>query len=133
MNNAKPNRILSPAGSVALLTIGYLIFRYALFDLHHMKQWPLVLFVLGLIIIGVSALFACPRIMLSAAVGYHIGYIAGLLFNREWVDAHGTAMNNTWIWCTLVMLAFVCIGAAWELIGKAKKARKSVKTENTHG
>lgn len=125
----KRNRILSTAGSVLLLAIGYLIFRYALFDLHGMKQWPLILFVFGLSIIGVAALFVCPKIMLSAAVSYHIGYMTGLLFGSEWIDQHGTAMDNTWIWFTLVMLAVICVGVAWELTGKAINSRKSIKTE----
>lgn len=128
MSHAKRKLILSTVGSVALLCTGYILFRYVFFylDLHGMTAWPRYLFVFGLIVIGAAALFDCSKVMLCTAVGYHIGYIAGLCFGREWIDQHGTAMDNIWIWHTLVMLAVVCVGVIWELIGKRVKATNRV-------
>ena len=35
--------------SLGVLCIGFLLFRYVLFDIHGMKQFPLGLFVIGVI------------------------------------------------------------------------------------
>ena len=40
--------------SLGILCAGYVLTRYVFFDLHGMKAWPLVLFVCGIVVIGIS-------------------------------------------------------------------------------
>ena len=40
--------------SLCVLCAGYLLCRYVFFEVHGMKQWPACLFLLGLVVLGVS-------------------------------------------------------------------------------
>ncbi|MDD2268885.1 MAG: hypothetical protein PHY15_04950 [Eubacteriales bacterium] len=59
--------------------------------------------------------------------GFSIGgvniasFFMGILFQVDWIDSHGTAMNNLWIWFAFGMLAFVIIGVVLEIISKVLK------------
>lgn len=110
-----------PAISVFLLSIGFVVCRYLLFDLHGMKQLPLALFIFGLIVICISAVFNGKMIMIFTVLGYIASFFMGVLFQADWIDSHGTAMNNLWIWFLLGMLAFVAIGVVLEIVSKAMK------------
>ncbi len=51
--------------SIAILIASFLICRFALFDMHKMKQFPLVLLIAGRLFIGISMLFGCSRCRFS--------------------------------------------------------------------
>lgn len=104
-----------------LLFISFLLCRYVFFDLHQMKQFPLVLFLLGLSIISVASIFNKPKLAICTVLGYSAGFTMGLLFDVDWTDSHGTKMTSTWIWFVVVMLLFICIGVIWEVISKKIK------------
>lgn len=50
--------------SAGILLLSFVLCRFAFFDLHRMKDWPVVLLIAGGAILGVSALFSgagiCP-------------------------------------------------------------------------
>ena len=123
MKSDNIKRIIWAAASIFILCIGFFICRYLLFDLHGMGEWPLDLFVFGLIVICASGLFNGKKIMICTALGYIISFFMALLFSVDWIDANGFARSSLWIWWTIAMVTFVIIGAIWEIISKIIKAR----------
>ena len=109
--------------SMAILIASFLICRFSLFDMHKMKQFPLVLLIAGGLFIGISMLFGCSRFPLFASLGYPVSF-AGLIFCQDYADPTGAmTLNNMWIICIIVYLVIVCIGIVVEAI--ARKKRKS--------
>jgi len=98
------------------MCIGFVICRYFLFDLHGMKELPFVLFIFGIIVICTAYIFNSKRIMICTAIGYILSFFMGVLFQADWIDSHGIAMNSLWIWFVLGMITFIIIGVIWEFI-----------------
>lgn len=121
MQTQKVKRMIYPAISILLLSIEFVICRYLLFNLHELKQLPFVLFIFGLIVILCSTIFNSKKTMACTVLGYISSFFIGVIFQVDWIDSHGTAMNSLWIWFVFGMLAFVIIGSVWELIDKARK------------
>ena len=63
--------------SLGILCAGYLLTRYILFDLHGMKQWPLVLFVCGIVVMGASFLAKAEQVPVFTALSYTGGFFVG--------------------------------------------------------
>ena len=40
--------------SLGVLCIGFILCRYVFFDMHEMKQWPVILFAIGIIAVAIS-------------------------------------------------------------------------------
>jgi len=85
-----------------------------------MKEWPLYLFIFGVLAITIAAIFDSSKIMICTVIGYISGFITGLLFGVDGVDQGGGTANNTWVIWTLSYLFFIAAGAAWELVNKYK-------------
>ena len=58
--------------SMAILIASFLICRFALFDMHKMKQFPLVLLIAGGLFIGISMLFGCSRFSHPLVTPFHL-------------------------------------------------------------
>ncbi|MCL2136248.1 MAG: hypothetical protein FWH40_01790 [Coriobacteriia bacterium] len=114
MEDSPTVRGIRAFGSVVVMVGLYILIRYALFDWHQMKAWPLVLFVASLAVIVVSAFIASWRISLLCCVGYLAGFFAGWLFQADGTDAGGGKTNSLWIIWTLVYLLAVLLGMLWE-------------------
>ena len=105
--------------SMAILIASFLICRFALFDMHKMKQFPLVLLIAGGLFIGISMLFGCSRF---PSLGYPVSFAAGLIFSQDYADPTGAmTLNNMWIICIIVYLVIVCIGIVVEVIARKKR------------
>jgi len=68
-----------------------------------MKDWPFVLFIVGIIIISVSGL-ALGRKVLPAltAIGYIVGFVLGYIFQFD----YGPGLNSLWeIWTCVYLMA----------------------------
>ncbi len=108
--------------SMAILIASFLICRFALFDMHKMKQWPLALLIAGGLFIGISMLFRCSRFPLFASLGYPVSFAAGLIFRRNYADPTGAmTLNSMWIIWTNVYLVIMCIGMAVEAMARKKR------------
>ena len=81
--------------SMAILIASFLICRFALFDMHKMKQFPLVLLIAGGLFIGISMLFGCSRFPLFASLGYPVSFAAGLIFRRNDPEQYVDNMHNS--------------------------------------
>lgn len=101
--------------SFLLLTIGFAVFRFVLLNMHGMKQFPMVLYVIGLIFILLGTKFHLYKMIVGVAIGYNFGYLIGALFNTTKIDIHGTAMNNWWILTTITMFSIISIALVWEI------------------
>ena len=108
--------------SMAILIVSFLICRFALFDMHKMKQFPIVLMIAGGLFIGISMLFGGTRFPLFASLGYPVSFAAGLIFSQDYADSTGAmTLNNGWIICIIVYLVIVCIGIIVEAVARKKR------------
>lgn len=117
---AKKNYILHLI-SFGILCAGYVLTRYVFLDLHGMKQWPLILFVCGLIVIGISFIAKAKRVSLFTALSYIAGFAVGAIFQTDGLDAGGTKTNNLWIIWTVVFICTTLVSILAELILAKKK------------
>lgn len=106
--------------SLFILLISFIIIRYALFEIHGMKQIPLILFLpifLAMIIFCFTKLKIIPFVF---AVSYPIGFVLGNIFQTYGIDAGGGATSNMWIIWTSVIIAMIIISVITELINRNK-------------
>ena len=98
-------------GILSLIALGgaYLVVRYPLFSLHGMKEFPLLLCIVGVSLIFFTGLVRKNKVLPPIiALGYIIGFVAGALFGYD----YGEGLNNLWIiwlWCfvTIVLVGVV--------------------------
>ncbi len=111
------NRMVG-VSSIIGLTGSYLLLRYPLFILHGMKDWPLVLFLVGAVILVISG-FVLSRKLLPAftLIGYVAGFILGYIFQFD----YGDGLNNLWMIWTCVYLAAILAGIAAEIFCKKRR------------
>lgn len=107
--------------SLCILCAGLMLCRYALFDIHGMKQLPWQLFVCGVAIIGISFFVKAKRAAVFTAVSHIVGFWAGVFFQSDGVDAGGGRGNDFWIIWTAVFAGCIALATAGELIAAAKK------------
>ena len=104
------------AEMVLLVLVSYIGIRYLLFDLHGMKQWPLVLGILSLIVLAAAYLARAGWVLLGAGAGYPCGFLIGWLLCSESVDPGGGRTSNLWIIWTASLLAIIALSGAWTLV-----------------
>ena len=104
--------------AISILCIGFLLCRYVFFGIHGMKQMPVLLLGLGMLFVVVSFFLKCKVAPIVIALGYMIGFVAGVVFETDGVDAGGASMNNLWIIWTMVFVGFVVLGGFVEKIFK---------------
>ena len=124
-------RILWLIGSNFLLFIEYILCRYILIDLHGMYEWPRAIYIFGIIVIIIAAIFDRRKIMLCTVSGFIAGFTLGALFNVDGFDNGGGTTNNFWIWWTLTMVNIIFIGIIWEIVLKRIKEHKWAGTPGT--
>ena len=94
-----------------ILIFSFIIIRYVLFDIHGMKQMPLILFLCVFIAITVSILSKVKIIPYIISISYPIGFIFGLIFQKNGTDFGGGLTNNLWlIWgVSIVIITIISI------------------------
>lgn len=110
--------------SLAML-LSFILCRYVLFDLHGMKQWPFYLFLFGLVIMVIAAVFEARWVMLLTITGYIGGFAFGILFGADYVDLGCGRSNNIWVIWTVSFIIIILVGIIWELINKRIMKNKS--------
>jgi len=114
----RKNKILLGVSMIGLLAISYWIFRYALFEIHGMKQWPNVLAIVSLIIIIIAFINNRRAISMMTIVGYIGGFVLAMLFNTDGIDQGGGRTNNGWIIWGIVFIVSILVGIILEFTGK---------------
>ena len=96
----------------SILIFLYVVFRFGLFYLHGMKEFPtyltLVTFIFLVLFNALNQLKASSILLM----GYGLGFLNGFLFNKDSFDPGGGRLNNFWlIWLltTLIFLTFASI------------------------
>ena len=113
--------ILIHALSLLVLCTSFVLLRFVFLQIHGMKGWPEMLFLVGFMALAIS--FVCKwRITpFCTAFAYSIGFIAGFLFQTDGVDPGGGTTNNLWIIWTGVFLGPAIVGVIADLIAAFKR------------
>lgn len=120
-NRKRLRERLAPFG---VLLAGFLLCRFAFFDLHGMSEWPLDLLIAGLVVVTMSLITKKQVIAWFTAIGYLVGFFIGVLFHTEGLDPGGGRTDNLWqIW---TVAFFVCIvaGAVTQTVMKWRRLMK---------
>jgi len=124
MKTEMQSRIIGAVGAAVALSISFLLCRYIFFDLHGMMQWPFVLYLFGLIVILIAAVFGSRKVMYSTAWGYMISFMLGMALNWNTYHperGHGAYTNNNWFIWILSFLAFIAMAIVYDVIVKRTK------------
>ena len=120
MVNEKRKNLFFCIGIIAAFCVSYLLCRFTFFDLHGMKQWPLIMGIVGLFVGVVASVFKKRTLALSSVLGYISGFVFAMLFNTDGTDVGGGRTNNAWILWIITFIAFIVIGTTLEIIVKRK-------------
>ena len=120
LQNNKP-LLLSHLYSLSALLTGFVICRYVFFDLHGMKEWPLDLLILGLVVLLISLLAGKKYFPWFASCGYHIGFWLGVIFHAEGFDPGGGRTDNLWQIWTIVFVVCILAGVVLEVVVKWRR------------
>jgi hypothetical protein len=110
-------------GFVSLLVLlgSYWLFRYPLFETHGMKDWPLCLLVVAMVVTVISGVIMTGKVLpISAVCGYLLGFFAGYLFQFD----YGEGRNSLWIIWTCCFGAAVIIGILISVFGGIAQTRR---------
>ena len=110
--------------SLGVLLLGFLLCRYAFFDLLGMKEWPVDLFVAGILALLISLFARKQYAPWFTSVGYFLGFLAGALFHREGTDPGGGKTDNLWIIWIVVFVVCILAGILYEIWMKWHKLLK---------
>ncbi|WP_313183785.1 hypothetical protein [Lacrimispora sp.] len=121
-NNSKSHKLFWAIKVLIAYFISYLLCQYGFITLHNSKEWPLVLFLFGYVIILIGSFFYLKKLMVSTVAGYIIGFLCGIMFNKDGMDPGGGRTNNAWLIWTFSFLGIVIIGIIWEIIDKCIKS-----------
>ncbi len=106
--------------SLFILIISFIVIRYALLEMHGMKQMPVMLLfpiLLAMIVFCFAKVKIIPFVL---AISYPIGFALGTMFQTYSVDAGGGATNNMWIIWTSVVIVMIVLSFIAELINRKK-------------
>lgn len=110
--------------SFGILLLGFILCRYAFFDLHGMKEWPVNLLIAGIVALLISLVVKKQYMPWFISIGYSAGFWLGVLFHTEGYDPGGGKTDNLWgIWA-VVFLVCILAGAVFEIIKKWQKLLK---------
>ena len=109
---------------LGILLIGFVLCRYVFFDLHGMKEWPVDLFIAGLVALLVSLFARKQYVPWFTAGGYVFGFLLGVLFHTEGTDPGGGKTDNLWSIWMLVFLGCIMAGFLFEVVMKWWKLLK---------
>jgi len=113
---------ITQIASVILLMLGFILCRYILFSSHGMKEWPVVLFIAGIIALGVAIYRKKLYLPLFISLGYSISWVIGGFTQTHGVDAGGGSISNFWLTWMISYAGIILLGVLFELANmKTKK------------
>jgi len=116
-------RLFWALGAVVALVAGYVLCGHVFLFLHGMGQWPIILFVFGLAVIGIAAISNRQKVMICVVAGYVVGFVLGMLLNSDTYHPYrgpGVYSNNNWVIWTATYLIFIIAGITWEIVSRIK-------------
>lgn len=109
-------------GEAVCLIISYLVCRFGLFSLHGMKDWPNILFAVGMVMLLISLAPGMHFLGIGTAVGYLLGFLIGFVFQSDGFDPGGGRTNNLWKIWMFGYLTVLLIGLMIDLFRKHRHA-----------
>ena len=100
--------------ALGILLVGFIFGRYVFFDVHGMKEFPVVLLILGLVVMVISGLSTKKIIPYFISIGYIIGFVLGFIIQETKIDTNGVSVNNLWVIWAVVYVAFIVLGVICE-------------------
>ena len=110
--------LLTHGISFGILLIGFLMCRFAFFELHGMREWPFDLWIAGVVVILVSMMAKKQLVPWFTTVGYFLGFLAGVIFHTEGVDPGGGRTDNLWQIWMVVFVVCILAGVIFEIVIK---------------
>lgn len=107
--------------SIPVIITSFIVIRYPLFYLHGMKQFPIFLCLISLVIAFIFRKRDNSLLPMFSALGFVIGFIAGVLFQSSSLDPGGGTMNNLWI---IWMAVFLCTILLGMVLSRVKRSNK---------
>ena len=104
-----------------LLFVQFFICRYVFFEVHGMKELPLILLELAVSIVIVSIYSNYEISTIFISLGYGASFLIGYLFNQDGFDPGGGKTNNLWILWMFSYLFIICIGFILDILKKKRK------------
>ena len=101
---------------IGILAIGFVLIRYLLFGLHGMRQWPLILMLLCLVVIAVSFVVRAKITSVACSISYIIGFFLAGFFRTNGTDNGDGKINNLWIIWTIIIIVSVIVSAIIECL-----------------
>lgn len=105
-------------GGLAVLAAEWLLIRFPLLGLHGMRDWPWVLFIVGLIAVVIAGALGAKWAVLGTLAGYLGGFFCGVIFNFPGRTPGATVGWAVW---TCVFLAGIVVGAVAPIVMAARK------------
>ncbi len=102
--------------SLSILCAGFVLCRYVFFDIHGMKQLPAALFGVGMVFLAISFFLRGKMAPIIIALAYLIGFVAGVVFETDSIDAGGATTNNLWVIWAVVFVGLCGISVIVEKI-----------------
>ena len=99
----KKKYTITHIASIILLMMGFVLCRYILFRSHGMKEWPVVLFLAGVIVLGISIYRKKLYLPLFISLGYPISWVIGA-FKRAICKVFSVLMGAV---CVLAIVVFI--------------------------
>ena len=105
----KKTRSIWGIAAVGMVILSYLLVRFALFDLHGMKEWPNMLAIFSIAVIVMASILKKRLIFIGVVFGYLVGFAVAMIFSTSGLDAGGGATNNAWIIWTVFLLFSIAV------------------------
>lgn len=106
--------------TVGMIFLSYLLVRFALFDLHGMKDWPNFLAIFSIVVVVLASILKKRKVFVGVVFGYIVGFAVAVLFNTNNSDPGGGRSNNAWIIWTVFLLISILLSF---IISYHKKAK----------
>lgn len=102
--------------SLGYLALAYRLISYNFFDLHGMKDWPIMLGIASTVIIIIVSIFARRIPAIATVLAYIGGFGLAMLLNSDDVDPGGARTNNAWIIWTLAYIIILLGGIVIDFV-----------------
>ena len=102
--------ILTHLLSVCVLCIGLVLCRYVFFEIG-----------VGMIFVAISFFLKGNVTPICTSFAYIVGFVVGVIFETDGIDASGATTNNLWIIWTVVFICCTVVGVISERIFSVKK------------
>ena len=108
-------KIMQGIVSIVVLIVEFIICRYILFDMHGMKEYPMYLFILGVIVLLIAAFLKSRFVATLTVLGYIMGFVYSTSFGSD----------KDWLVWGIIYIIFIALGIFVEVEHRKKleKAR----------